>query len=142
MSISPEVGLICSARLGPLCRLDHSLYDALSGQFDAIQIKQEPVKVSDSSTFDFNITPSESAESTANTENMLAASTAGTSPEPTAGDNEGGDSDYDNEDEQGERWGNRGSPSRSYSGPEWDDFEPDYTACSASDCGYCGRCRY
>lgn len=26
---------------------------------------------------------------------------------------------------------------------DWDDeFEPDYTACSAEDCGYCGRCSY
>lgn len=23
-----------------------------------------------------------------------------------------------------------------------DDFEPDFTACSADDCGYCGRCSY
>jgi hypothetical protein len=23
-----------------------------------------------------------------------------------------------------------------------DDDERDYTACSAEDCGYCGRCRY
>lgn len=136
MSISPEVGLISSARLGPLCRLDHSLYDALCGQFDAIQIKQKPVKMSDSGTLDFNFTPSESAESTVNTENTLTASTTGTSPESAAGD----DNDGDNEDEWDKGWGSRGSVSPSYWDRESDDFEPDYTACSASDCGYCGRC--
>lgn len=31
----------------------------------------------------------------------------------------------------------------SLDGDRWDDeFEPDFTACSASDCGYCGRCSY
>lgn len=30
-----------------------------------------------------------------------------------------------------------------YSDVGWEDgFEPDYTACSAEDCGYCGRCLY
>lgn len=33
--------------------------------------------------------------------------------------------------------------SRASSGVGWEDeFEPDYTACSAEDCGYCGRCSY
>lgn len=33
--------------------------------------------------------------------------------------------------------------SSSSDGDGWDDgFEPDFTACSAEDCGYCGRCSY
>lgn len=31
----------------------------------------------------------------------------------------------------------------SYYGSEYDSgSEPDYTACSADDCGYCGKCSY
>lgn len=45
-----------------------------------------------------------------------------------------------------ERLVSDGSDSAAGSGPEhrdWEDeFEPDYTACSADDCGYCGRCSY
>ncbi|KAJ4420637.1 hypothetical protein N0V82_004202 [Gnomoniopsis sp. IMI 355080] len=33
--------------------------------------------------------------------------------------------------------------SSSVGSDDWDDgFEPDFTACSADDCGYCGRCSY
>lgn len=35
------------------------------------------------------------------------------------------------------------TPSEGSSTHGWDDgFEPDFTACSAEDCGYCGRCSY
>lgn len=33
-------------------------------------------------------------------------------------------------------------PSRRYRSYYDSGSEPDYTACSASDCGYCGRCSY
>lgn len=45
-------------------------------------------------------------------------------------------------------WENSGDPttqedSSSVDGDGWEDeSEPDFTACSANDCGYCGRCSY
>jgi hypothetical protein len=42
--------------------------------------------------------------------------------------------------------GNLSSSEGTGSGDAWeadsDDDEPDYTACSAEDCGYCGKCTY
>lgn len=43
----------------------------------------------------------------------------------------------------GDGWDSDGLDHDSLDGDRWDDeVEPDFTACSASDCGYCGRCSY
>lgn len=135
MPNSPEVDLVCSARLAQLCRIDDSLLDDLTNQFNALQVKQEPPTVSDSGASDLNCTAGASAQSGASTNTTLVVSPAITPTEPPDGDEED-ESDRGFEDE------NLGWRT-SYTSIDRDsDSDRDFTACSAEDCGYCGKCSY
>lgn len=132
---SPEVGLVCSARLGLLCRLDDSLIDHLSGQFNGLQVEQDPPTVSDSGTSESNWNSSENEQSTSSANTSLAVPAAVTSAAPTYG--------FD-EDEWGGSFQDRSLSWRTgHADTNHDsDYERDFTACSADDCGYCGKCDY
>jgi hypothetical protein len=134
MATSPEVGLVCSTRLGPLCRLDDSLVDDLSSQFNALQVNQEPPTVSDRGTSESNFTPSESEQSASSTNTSLVVPPASSTAPPYGFDEDEWDGSFQDRN-LGWLTGYAGTNRDSDSGR-------DFTACSADDCGYCGRCDY
>jgi len=135
MLTSPEVDLVCSARLGRLCRLDDSLLDGLTSQLDTLQVEQEPSSKAGGGTPDVNFTASASAQSAASTDPSSAVPSAITSTDPPDGEEED-ESDSSFEDEcLVWRTGDAGFDHDS-------DGDRDFTACSADDCGYYGRCSY
>jgi len=135
MPTSPEVDLICSARLGLLCRLDDSLDDDFSSQFKSLQVKKQETPAVDSEASEPNHTPSTYGHSASSTNTSLVVPPAIPSTEPPEGDDEdewdGGFQDRS----LGWRTGYAGTNRDSHS-------ERDFTACSADDCGYCGKCDY
>ncbi len=135
MSNSPEVELICSTRLGGLCRLSDDLIDDLTHRFDALQADHEPRADSGSEVGTSSGVIGSRVESPADTITTLLVSS-------TLVADEAPDDEKHNNSEESFR-NDPLSWRTGYAGIDRDnDSDQDFTACSVDDCGYCGRCSY
>ena len=133
--LSPEVGLVRSPRLADLCRLYDSNLDDLNNRLGALQVTQQPSAISSTATSNSDTLRSADMLSTNTTSNMSALPAPVTTPEPSDG-HEGRQSSASFADDD-LVWdaGSAGIDCES-------DSDRDFTACSADDCGYCGKCSY
>ena len=133
--ISPEVELLCSPRLARLCRIDHGHVDDLISHFNVLQVEHETTIIPGSATLGLNSAASVEATSASSTSTsserspaVVATGTADVDDERNSGES------FDDGDQD---WGTSDTDAARDS-----DSDRDYTACSADDCGYCGKCGY
>ena len=133
MPNSPEVELVCSTRLGGLCRLSDDLIDDLTHRFDALQADHEPQADLSSEVGTSSGMTGSRVESAADTITTLPVSSTPVADE--APDNEKHDDSKGSFGDDSLVW------RTGYAGLDCDsDSNQDFTACSADDCGYCGKC--
>lgn len=118
--------LVCSSELKELCHLDEAVADEFLTQFNALDVKEEPVNVPGEAT-------STSSSKMTSTAASRVANVLSSVESNQRSDSEGDYEEYELSYRGGH--GNRDSDDDSVSGR-------DYTACSAEDCGYCGKCMY
>lgn len=135
MPNSPEVELICSTRLGGLCRLSDDLIDDLTRRFNALQPDHEPRAESGSEIGTLSGITGSRVESAAGTITTLPVSSTPAADEVLDDDQEDDLEESFEDDSLVWRTGHAGIDRDS-------DFDRDFTACSADNCGYCGRCSY
>lgn len=134
-TISPGVNLVCSSALSQLCRLNDTVDDDLVMQFSNLKVRGEPVNEPDDA---FSTSSSKTTSRSALSTGM--ASAVSQAADGAAGIASGQDSEPEDEFETNRYAADTGG----YSTDSDNDsiHDRDYTACSAEDCGYCGRCRY
>lgn len=133
-SISPEINLVRSAHLHRLCRLDDPSVTSLVPDPKAADLKQ---KLSAPSDDKLSSTKSGPSESTA----RESLTTISTTPPMSLGliTTTISTMQVQNDSSEDERYISYNSYSRYDSD---NDSDRDFTACSADDCGYCGKCMY
>lgn len=108
----------------------------MTNQFVALGLMQEPASGAGNETSDSNCTASASGPRTVDPTSR--ATPAVTLDEPLDGD-KGKDTDGGFEEDRFEDFFGWEGSADIDRGSESD---PDFTACSAGDCGYCGKCDY
>ncbi|KIW35191.1 uncharacterized protein PV07_01904 [Cladophialophora immunda] len=131
VSTSRELQLVRSARLVHLCRLDDSCIDDLTSQLDAVHINAREATAS---------APEASSLTPVTSPIVQDAASSSRSPGITVSNKPVAD-EGENDDQDDDEYAAMGHNSDSDPGHN-SDSDRDYTACSAEDCGYCGRCGY
>lgn len=152
-SLSPEVDIVRSPRLHKMCELDNLSVPSLVAEFDAIDLRHDASdQVVDKKSSTERVTsasmPTETVYTTSS-DSRLPPAKATRESGPTISavgsalldQDEGHDSDEYNFEGVGYN-SVRFGKSYGYDSDDQSDQDQDFTACSADDCGYCGKCMY
>lgn len=132
-----HVNIICSERLSQLCRLHDVDVDVLTYQVDAMLVKDEQSEPSDEQAVSKMNIPAIVKDTMKRPKTVAEAWEACYARQYLEQRRD------EDEDQQDVYYRSIGYPVYNH-GDDIDDieYEPDYSACSAEDCGYCGNCGY